>query len=235
MLILLPPSETKASGGEGPPLDLAELGFPELTKTRARITAALIRLSRNRKASRAALGLSPKQDAEIARNAELASSATMPAYARYTGVLYDELDAPTLTPEARGSLLIASALFGVLRANDPIPAYRLSGGSVLPGSRGLVALWRPGLTRELTTCGPILDLRSGDYVKLAPLQDAFTARIVSRDGGVVSHHNKLTKGRLARVLASSQADTLDQLLGAAAAAGLAVSETGETSFDVTVS
>ena len=52
MLILLPPSETKASGGEGPPLDLAELGFPELTKTRARLTAALIRLSRNRKASR---------------------------------------------------------------------------------------------------------------------------------------------------------------------------------------
>ena len=233
MLILLPPSETKAHGGEGPPLDLTALGFAELTKTRTRLTAALIRLARNRKASRLALGLSPRQDAEITRNAELASSPTMPAYARYTGVLYDALDAPTLPAQARGSLLIASALFGVLRADDPIPAYRLSGGSTLPRIGRLGTLWRPTLTRTLTACGPIVDLRSGDYVKLAPLPEAFTARVVSRDGSVVSHHNKATKGLVARALASSGAETFSEVLRAAAAAGFDVAQTGERAFEVT--
>ena len=42
--------------------------------------------------SRAALGVSDKQDDEIARNAALWTSPTMPAVARYTGVLYDALD-----------------------------------------------------------------------------------------------------------------------------------------------
>jgi uncharacterized protein len=233
MLILLPPSETKAEGGEGPPLDLAALGFPELTKTRARLTAALIRLSGNRKASRAALGLSPRQGAEIARNAELASSPTMAAHARYTGVLYDALDAPALSADARRSLLIASALYGVLRADDPIPAYRLSGASTLPRIGGLGRIWRPTLTRTLAACGPILDLRSGDYARLAPLPDALVARIVARDGSVVSHHNKVAKGLLARAVASSGAETLADVLEAASAAGLEAARTGERSLDVT--
>ena len=235
MLILLPPSETKAEGGDGPPLELAALGFPELTKVRARLTAALVRLASNRKASRAALGLSARQDAEIARNAALASSPTMPAHSRYTGVLYDALDAPSLAPEARGSLLICSALFGLLRADDAIPAYRLSGSSVLPRIGGLPPLWRVPLTRALTACGPLVDLRSGDYVRLAPLPGAITVRVVGRDGTVVSHHNKLTKGLLARALAGSGAGTLSDVLEVATRAGLAPSKTGERSFDVTVS
>ena len=46
--------------------------------------------------SRAALGLSPNQDAEIARNAALWTAPTMPALHRYTGVLYDALDVRSL-------------------------------------------------------------------------------------------------------------------------------------------
>ena len=235
MLILLPPSETKAEGGDGLPLELAALGFPELTKVRARLTTALVRLARNRKASRAALGLSPRQDAEIARNAALASSPTMSAHARYTGVLYDALEAPSLTPEARGSLLICSALFGLLRADDAIPAYRLSGSSVLPRVGGLAPLWRGPLTRALTACGPLVDLRSGDYVRLAPLPHAITVRVVGRDGSVVSHHNKVTKGLLARALAGSGAATVSDVLDVAARAGIAAGQTSERGVIVTVS
>ena len=41
MLIILPPSETKAHGGTGQPLDFERLSFPELHDTRREIAAEL--------------------------------------------------------------------------------------------------------------------------------------------------------------------------------------------------
>ncbi len=43
MLVLLPPSETKAPGGDGPPLDVAALSWPALTPRRERLLTALDR------------------------------------------------------------------------------------------------------------------------------------------------------------------------------------------------
>jgi len=98
-------------------------------------------------ASRAALRISAAQDAEIARNAALWSAPTMPALHRYTGVLHDALDLGSLrgaaAARARSRLAVTSALFGLLRADDPVPAYRLSAGSALPGRGTLAASWRP--------------------------------------------------------------------------------------------
>ena len=79
MLVLLPPSETKAEGGDGPPLDLAALTAPELTGVRTELVEGLVKLAADVPAARAALGLSPKQDDEIARNAALWTSPTLPA------------------------------------------------------------------------------------------------------------------------------------------------------------
>src|SRR3712207_6422132 len=93
VLVLLPPSETKAAGGDGAPLDLAALTAPELTPLRTELAEALVKLADDVPAARAALGLSPAQDDEIARNAVLWSAPTLPALRRYTGVLYDALDA----------------------------------------------------------------------------------------------------------------------------------------------
>src|ERR687887_2774267 len=93
MLVLLPPSETKADGGAGPALDLDALSFPDLTPVRERLVSALVELAEDVPASLAALGLSDRQTDEVARNAALRSAPTMPAIRRYTGVLYDALDA----------------------------------------------------------------------------------------------------------------------------------------------
>ena len=56
MLVLLPPSETKHTGGDGGPLDLATLTAPELTPVRTELVEALVKLSDDLPASRAALG-----------------------------------------------------------------------------------------------------------------------------------------------------------------------------------
>jgi len=227
MRILLPPSETKAPGGQGPPLDLDLLAFPELNRTRARVARELVSLARDVPCCRAVLGLSARQDAEVARNAALLTAPTMPAIDRYTGVLFDALDPAGLTPAARGRadrmLVICSALFGALRPSDPIPAYRLSGGSSLPRLGPLARLWRTPLTGALSGGDdPVIDLRSDAYAALAPLPSAVVVRVVSHDGRPVSHHNKAAKGRLARAFVTARREpaTLAAAIRVAQAAGL---------------
>lgn len=234
MLVLLPPSETKATGGRRAPLDLDALGHPELTAVRRTLLDALVALSADVDACATALGLGPSQHHEVARNAELLTSPTLPALRRYTGVLYDALDVGTLTPRGRSRLAIGSALFGVLRAQDPVPAYRLSAGSALPGLGGLRTLWRPVLTPALAAVDDfVVDLRSGAYAALGPVPGAVTATVLTErpDGSraVVSHFNKAHKGLLARALVSSRAEPHDAagVARVAARAGLRVELAGE--------
>ena len=64
----------------------------------------------------AALKLGPKLADEVDANAALFTSPTAPALDRYTGVLFDALDAGSLSPAARARLAVGSALFGVVGA-----------------------------------------------------------------------------------------------------------------------
>ena len=218
MLVLLPPSETKAAGGDGPPLDLAALTAPELSSVRTEIAEALVTLAADVPASRTALSLSPRQDDEIERNAALWTSPTLPALRRYTGVLYDALDVGSLTKAQRARagrrLAVGSALFGLVHADDRVPAYRLSAGTALPGLPSLRSLWRPALTPVLAAAGElVVDLRSGSYAALALVPGAVTLDVLSErpDGArsVVSHFNKAHKGRVARLLATTTAEPAD--------------------------
>lgn len=102
MIVLLPPSETKRTGGDGPPLRLDNLTQPALTPLRTELVDELVTLAADPPASRKALGLTPKQDAEITRNAELREAPTLPAIERYTGVLYDALDVGSLRGASAG-------------------------------------------------------------------------------------------------------------------------------------
>lgn len=220
MIILLPPSETKRAGGEGPPLRLDALGFPTLGPLREQIVDEMVDLAADRPACRRALGLSESQDAEIERNAALRNAPTLPAIDRYTGVLYDALDVASLSgvaaARARTRLAVGSALFGLLRADDPIPAYRLSATSKLAGRPSLSTRWRPLLEPVLADIAGtelVVDLRSGSYAALGRLPDAVRADVVSEDSdgnrAVVSHFNKAHKGRLARTLATTRSEPED--------------------------
>lgn len=228
MIVLLPPSETKRTGGDGQPLRLDALGSPQLTDVRAALVDELVALAADRDASRRALALSAAQDAEIERNAMLRTAPTAPAINRYTGVLYEALDVDSLrgvaAARAAKRLAVGSALFGLLRATDPVPAYRLSATSKLPGRPGLAQRWRPVLEpvlAEIAAAELIVDLRSGSYAALAKIPGAVRVDVVAEhpDGRrvSVSHFNKAHKGRLARVLATTRSEPDD----AAAVAAIA--------------
>nr|WP_216653932.1 peroxide stress protein YaaA [Nocardioides sp. zg-DK7169] len=221
-MILLPPSEGKAAPRRGTPLDLASLSLPVLAEPRARMLEALVQLCTGDPEKAAeVLGIGSTQLALVGANATLAEAPTARADAVYTGVLYDALDVATLSPAAKRRLgsrvAIASALFGLVRPSDRIPAYRLSGGTTLPGVGPVAAVWRehlgPAVTEALGT-GLLVDLRSSAYaafwrppVDLAPR--VATVRVLHESGGrrkVVSHFNKATKGRIVRALMESGAD-----------------------------
>lgn len=212
MLILLPPSESKASPRRGRPLDLASLSYPELTATRERLLEALTSLCTAQPAlAQHVLGLSPGQAGDVQRNAELLAAPTAPAGRLYTGVLYDALGLATLSPAAKRRattrVTIASALFGLVRLGDRIPSYRLGGTTALPGVGTLASTWRDPLRAVVTAeaaRGLIVDLRSGTYAAFwrppaASGLNVVSVRVLQETGGVrsvVSHFNKATKGRL---------------------------------------
>jgi cytoplasmic iron level regulating protein YaaA (DUF328/UPF0246 family) len=248
MLVLLPPSESKRAGGDASrALDYAALSFPELTKPRKQAVDALRRLSRNLGAATAGLRLGGTQAAEIARNRAILTSPVMPALDRYDGVLYDALDAATLTQPARtfagAHVAIASAAFGLTMALDEIPAYRLSHDSRLPGL-SLARLWREPLGGLLArTPGLLLDLRSEAYAKLGPLperEDAVFVRVVSEDAAgrrrALNHFNKHGKGVFTRRLLDAQVDHPDvgSLIDWASSAGLRLDRGAPGELDLVV-
>lgn len=211
MLILLPPSETKRAGGTGRSLSLDGLRFPELTDARRALTDDVVALSRDPDAAIAALKLGPKQHGEVETNRLLWTSPTLPALDRYTGVLFDALDAASLSEEARSyagrHLVIHAALLGPVGALDPIPAYRLSHDSRVPG-RPLKRHWRDAVGVSLAAePGLVLDLRSEAYVGLgpAPAGSHFLRVLTGADGArrALNHFNKKAKGEFTRALLSA--------------------------------
>ncbi|MFJ3027382.1 YaaA family protein [Curtobacterium sp. NPDC087080] len=239
MTVLLPPSETKREGGDpARTLDLGALSFPELSDERAAVITAARSVSSEESTARTALKLGPRSVAERLRNLELDTAPTLPAIERYTGVLYDPLDAPGADDATRrwwsDHVVVQSAMFGPIGAGDRIPAYRLSHDAKL-GALRLAKHW-PGPSAGALgqrADGLVLDLRSEGYRALGPVRDAVTLRVVSVDDGgrrrALNHWNKTAKGRLAALLGRTGAEVGDTagLLRWAAAHGVEIERTDE--------
>src|SRR5688500_11828449 len=150
--------------------------------------------------------------AAVAAGAVRRRAPTRPAIERYTGVLYKELDWPSLPAAARrrgaGAVLTVSGLWGVVAPPDPIPHYKLKMSASVPPLAKLSTWWRPALTDALAG-----HLRGRVVWDLLPIEHAaawvpasvparrrITVRFVDRRGATVSHWNKLLKGALVRRL-----------------------------------
>ena len=174
MLILLPPSEGKAQPEKGKKLNLSQLLFAsELTGIRERVMPASVDVSKSR-----------------------------PAHEIYTGVLYQSLGWSTLSQAAqkRGvkSIVIISAVFGVLRITDLIPTYKAKIKAVL---------WQKAITPLLDERNDdlIIDCRSSTYsaVWKPDPKKTVAVRVFQIKNGkrsVITHMSKKYRGELTRLL-----------------------------------
>lgn len=201
-----------------------QLSFPSLDPVRTLLLDALTATDVDTLMSELKIPASKRAEAE--ENLTLRSASVMPAIQRYTGVLYDPLDAASLSSDALSRLAVGSALFGVVRAGDLIPRYRVSGGSKL-GGKTMKAWWGSAVTEVLADEDFVVDMRSGAYQQLGPVPGALTVRVEQADTGkVVSHFNKQYKGELARALAPHDAACAEDIADIAAVAGFDVALDG---------
>lgn len=209
MLILLPPSEGKTAPTAGAPVDLEALAYAaELREQREGLLDTLAGLTKlSAKKAIEQLAISPGQVGEIEVDAALREAPAGPAAEIYTGVLYDRLGLPQLSAPARSKVLIASALWGVVRPDDRIPYYRLSAKARLNGIGPIAAWWRQALAATLPDeeGSLVVDMRSGAYAAAWKPRRAtlLAVRAFSDEGGKrkpVSHMAKAVRGEVARAL-----------------------------------
>jgi cytoplasmic iron level regulating protein YaaA (DUF328/UPF0246 family) len=174
MFILLPPSEGKNQPTTKANINLAKLAFPkELLAIRSRLLTK-----------------------------PLATAPSAKAIDVYSGVLYQALDWGSLSPtaKARGdkSLLIVSAIFGVLRPSDVIPNYK---AKIKSGDwKAVLKPVLDGLDADL-----IVDCRSSTYAGVwqSPPDRTVAVRVFKKEKGkisVITHLSKKYRGELTRVL-----------------------------------
>jgi cytoplasmic iron level regulating protein YaaA (DUF328/UPF0246 family) len=217
MLVLLPPSEGKAQPESGAPVALDALAFAhELNGRREEVVDAL--------------------------DPGLREAPAAPAAEVYNGVLFKRLQLPKLPAKARRQVLIASALWGMVRPDDRIPHYKLPPKEKLDGIGPLAKLWRPALAEALPDRSGelIVDMRSGAYSAMWKPKQAtlLPVRAFTESGGerkAVSHMAKAVRGDVARALLEAKKAPADPEAAAAIAeaAGFTV-ELNDDCLDVIV-
>ena len=213
--VLLPPSEGKALGGENTESPTGKrtgwtpdsgLFGSSLENPRQEIISAL---SAAQGGTSTMLGVKgPHLDRAQSANLTLIGAATLPAWQRYTGVVWDHLDPSSLAAPQRSRILVASGLGGIFAAEDPVPDYRLKMGASVPGVGPVAKFWRSYLGTELSRRAKntvIVDLLAQEQRKALPTDippevTMLEVTLRTRAGALGGHAAKAAKGLLARHL-----------------------------------
>ncbi len=205
-MLLLPPSEGKADGGSSRRVawtpDSGAFGAA-LGQRRTELVGAL---SARGGGDEKLLGV---KGGHLLRaqsaNSSLVGAPTLPAWQRYTGVVWDHLDPATLPAVARKRIVVVSGLLGLVRGDDAVPDYRLKMGASLTPLGKLSTWWRESLTTELARVGRrrfVIDLLPQEHRAAVVLDglDGVSLSLVDPSGKPGGHFAKAAKGELARAI-----------------------------------
>lgn len=150
-------------------------------------------------------------------NASLTGAPALPAWQRYTGVVWDHLDPGTLPAATRKQILVVSGLLGLVRGDDPVPDYRLKMGASLRPLGKLSTWWRECLTSELARLARqrvVIDLLPQEHRAALGLDgldglDGVSLTLVDPTGKPGGHFAKAAKGELARAILTDGLDVID--------------------------
>jgi len=221
MLLLLPPSEGKTPGGTDPwTTDSGRFG----------VTLHELRTTVNNTLN--------NPDLPPPAGARRTNPVSLPAYQRYSGVVWKHLNPTTFTAEtfrrASDHVAVVSAVGGLFAFTDPVPEYKLKVGASLRQVGSVAKLWQSQLGAAIDE-----ELRREPHdgqhyvVDLLALEQAAAVRrpeglpwyrveLIGPGGQRSGHNGKAAKGRLARALldADDPEQFLRELLHGAAALDL---------------
>lgn len=219
-ILLVPPSEGKAEGGGRHPWspDDGAFGRSPIAERRADVVAALAALGGG---TERLLGVRGDHLMRaLSANTSLVGAPSLPAWKRYTGVVWDHLDPASLTAAQRRQLVVVSGLLGVVRADDPTPDYRLKMGANLPPLGKLSTWWRADVSATINRFAGARTKRPRMIVDLLPQEHraawrpdervaGVSIRFVDASGGSGAHFAKAAKGRLARSILEHGPSAID--------------------------
>lgn len=213
LTILLPPSEGKALGGGRPRWSPGSGRFGRrLAPLRREVAEALLAAGGG---DQRLLGV--KGDAlerAVAVNRAVVGGPTLPAWQRFTGVVWGHLDVGSLDASARerasAGVLVVSAVAGLSALDDPLPDFRLKLTAALAPTGRLASFWRDPVTdalRRTTGTGLVIDLLPQEHAAAVDFSrlrgEVRTVQFVGHDGRVAGHTAKAAKGLFARALLES--------------------------------
>jgi cytoplasmic iron level regulating protein YaaA (DUF328/UPF0246 family) len=210
LVVLLPPSQGKATGGQR---RLRHGRFDDtLAHERGAVRLALKSFlsdasQRELEATFGARGPLLERTVSAARVFIEGGAPLLPAWRRYQGVVWNYLSPETLTPAARRRILVPSGLYGLVTGEDLVADYRLKMNASLPGLGVLARYWRPHVTAALVDAAPratIVNLlphehaASVDWTRVERKSRVLNVRFVAADESrAVGHDAKAIKGKLA--------------------------------------
>lgn len=225
-LILLPPSEGKTEGGDGPAWTETSTGEGPLLGARTELVDALLAALRDDATDPEDVlryGSADVLARAVATDLAVPTAPTLPAIERYAGVVLEGLDRASLTATARrrldGSTWFVSGLWGLVAATDPIPDYRVKIGAKVPGLGVLGTWWRQHVTPEVERLAEgrlVWNLLTNDHGRVwkpggaaAAVATVDFTTVERGRRGVSNYHGKLLKGAFARHLVSTDPTDVD--------------------------
>ena len=213
-VILLPPSEGKATGGNMKKPWSGESGLfgGALGDDRNNVASRLRAIKGGDQKLLGVKGAHLVQAQED--NCVLIGAPSLPAWQRYTGVVWGHLDLASFDSTTRSStikrIFVPSGLAGMVRADDPLPSYRLKMGARLSPFGNMASWWRDDMTDAFVSHVKktiVVDLLPNEHrsaLNWANIPHVVRIDLVSKKGAVVGGHNaKAAKGLLARHLLQS--------------------------------
>lgn len=136
------------------------------------------------------------------------------AILRYNGVAYKSLDYKNLENKyyIDKNVLIFSNLFGIIKANDILPDYKLKQGAKLP-NLNIEKFYKDNFSSSLDEYlkdDEILDLRASFYERFYTIKKPFFTLKFIKNGKVVSHYAKYYRGLILKEMAKNNIESVDE-------------------------